>query len=165
MKARLAGLAAAGLLLAAVATAQPDGPDANRPDADGLDADRLGAWLDGYGSAWMSRDAAAAAALFTPSARYFETPHADPFDGREGIAEYWANVTADQREIEFTSRVLAVDGNVGVAEWSATFVTASTGDTVGLDGVFILHFDDEGLCAELREWWFLRPPDAEPAVR
>jgi len=123
----------------------------------GLSHAALQRWLDGYGAAWEQRDAAAASALFSEDAEYRETPYADAYRGRTGIAEYWAAVTADQREVEFTSRIIAIEGNTGVAEWSATFVNAASGDTVGLDGVFVLEFDARGLCAELREWWFLRP--------
>ena len=122
-----------------------------------LEPGYLQGWLDRYGEAWVSRDADAAAALFSADADYFETPYADAFHGRDGIRGYWSTVTADQRDIEFDAQVLAVDGNVGVAEWSATFVSASTGESIGLDGVFVLEFDADGMCTTLREWWFLRP--------
>jgi ketosteroid isomerase-like protein len=114
-------------------------------------------WLDGYGAAWRARDAQAAGALFTENASYRETPYAEPFQGRTGIAQYWATVTADQRDVRFEAHIIAVDGNTGIAEWSATFANAASGDVVGLDGVFVLEFDASGLCSSLREWWFLRP--------
>jgi ketosteroid isomerase-like protein len=121
--------------------------------------DRVAGWLDRYGAAWENRDAEAAAELFTADAEYYETPRAMPFVGQAGIAEYWSTVTADQRDVEFTSRVLAVDGNIGVAEWSATFTSVSTGATIGLDGVFVLEFDNGWRCSELREWWLVRADD------
>jgi len=114
-------------------------------------------WLDGYGAAWQARDAQAATVLFTENASYRETPYAEPFRGRDGIAQYWATVTADQRDVQFESRIIAIEGSTGIAEWSATFATAATGDIVGLDGVFVLEFDAGGLCSSLREWWFVRP--------
>jgi hypothetical protein len=57
--------------------------------------------------------------------------------------------------IDFKSDVIAVEGNVGVAHWSATFKTESSGDDVQLDGVFVLTFDSSGLVSSLREWWHL----------
>lgn len=115
-------------------------------------------WLAGYEAAWEERDAAAAAALFTADAEYHETPYSEPFRGREGIAAYWSGVTADQRDVDFRSRVIAVSGNVGIAQWTATFVNAPSGTPVELDGVFVLEFSSAGgLVRALREWWVLRP--------
>lgn len=114
-------------------------------------------WLRGYERAWESRDAQIAADLFTADARYFETPFSEPFQGHEGIAEYWRNVTADQRNVDFRFDLVAVTGATAVAQWSATFELASTGAQLTLDGVFILEFADNGTVSQLREWWVLQP--------
>ena len=114
-------------------------------------------WLAGYERAWEARDAARAAELFTPNASYHEMPFDAPKAGQAGIREYWSSVTADQRDIDFKSQVVAVNGQTGVAHWSATFTAASTGARVELDGMFVLTFDANGRCSELREWWHLRP--------
>lgn len=131
------------------------GAGAAHGQAGGLDTQRLAAWLADYEAAWEQRDADAAASLFTADAEYYETPYSEPFAGREGIAEYWAGVTAEQRDIDFEAEVVAVNGNVGVARWNAVFEAG--GEPVELDGVFILEFDRDGLCTELREWWVARP--------
>ncbi len=122
-----------------------------------LNTEILEHWLDRYGQAWEARDATAASRIFTPDALYYETPYASPFKGRAGIASYWQEVTADQRGVDFHSEVIAVNGDVGVAHWTARFTTASTGAQVQLDGVFVLRFNAEQLVSELREWWILRP--------
>lgn len=121
-----------------------------------LDETTLRQWLDDYGAAWQARNAEAAAQLFTPTATYQETPYAEPFVGREGVARYWTSATAEQRDVAFEANILAIAGDIGVAEWSATFKNATSGVQIGLDGVFVLRFDGK-LCRELREWWFLRP--------
>ncbi|HUQ52385.1 MAG TPA: nuclear transport factor 2 family protein [Gammaproteobacteria bacterium] len=116
----------------------------------------LAAWLGRYEQAWEQRDPAQAAALFTDNAPYHEMPFDAPKAGRAGIRDYWATVTADQRNIDFKSEVVAVNGQTGVARWSASLTSASSGARVELDGVFILQFDRNGLCSELREWWHVR---------
>jgi SnoaL-like domain len=126
-----------------------------------LDEATLQQWLDDYGAAWEARDPEAAARLFTASATYQETPHAEPFIGREGVAGYWAKVTADQRDVAFDAKILAIENDVGVAEWSAAFRNAAAGVRVELDGVFVLRFEG-ALCRELREWWFART-EPEPS--
>jgi len=113
-------------------------------------------WLQRYERAWEERDPARAAEIFTPDATYRETPFAEPFRGRAAVRDYWASVTADQRDIDFKYDVIAVSGNTGVAHWSATLTQPSSGAKVQLDGVFVLEFDADGtLCRSLREWWHL----------
>jgi len=129
---------------------------AGRAMAADLTTTALEAWLARYGQAWESRDADKAAALFTPEATYHEMPFDAPLEGAAKIREYWARVTADQRDIDFSSKPIMVDANNGVAEWSATFRTGSTGATIELNGVFVLEFDDAGRCTSLREWWHVR---------
>ncbi len=116
----------------------------------------LEAWLGRYKRAWEERDPAQAAALFTDDAPYHEMPFDAPKPGRRGISDYWATVTADQRNVEFKSQVIAVNGQTGVAHWSASLTSAASGARVELDGVFVLQFDAGGLCSELREWWHVR---------
>lgn len=116
----------------------------------------LDAWLHAYEQAWEHKDPAAAASLFSADARYFETPYAEPFEGPAGVKKYWTDVTADQRDIDFKYSPVAVTGNKGVATWSATFKTISTGARVELNGVFILTFDRDKRCTLLREWWHQR---------
>jgi len=103
-------------------------------------------WLSGYEQAWESRDAPRAAELFTADARYQEMPFDAPKMGRDGIRDYWASVTADQRDIDFRSQVIAVDAMTGVARWSRRSLRRCA--RVELDGVFILTFDAAGRCTE-----------------
>jgi hypothetical protein len=121
-----------------------------------LTAAALEAWLARYKNAWEQRDPAQAAALFTAEAPYHETPFDAPKAGGTGIRDYWATVTADQRDVDFKAHVVAVNGQTGIARWSARLTSASSGTKVELDGVFILRFDGSGLCSELREWWHVR---------
>jgi hypothetical protein len=117
---------------------------------------QLEAWLARYGAAWEQRDAKLAASLFSASATYRETPFDAPLVGADGIHDYWARVTADQRDVKFSARPVAVAGDTAVAEWSATFRSAASGATIDLDGVFVLDFGADGLCTRLREWWHVR---------
>lgn len=123
--------------------------------AQSVTAAAVEAWLAKYETAWEQRSPDQVVQLFTENATYRETPFQAPMNGRGGIRKYWTDVTADQRSVDFKSDVIAVQGNVGVAHWSATFQSASSGNKVELDGVFVLTFDASGLCTSLREWWHL----------
>ena len=124
--------------------------------AEALTSAALEAWLQGYGAAWVARDASAAGRLFAAGARYHEAPYDEPKMGRAGIEAYWQSVTADQRDVQFKSSLIAVHGDTGVAHWSAKFRLESTGAIVELDGGFVLEFDASGHCSSLREWWHVR---------
>ncbi|MGH2652286.1 MAG: nuclear transport factor 2 family protein [Actinomycetota bacterium] len=115
----------------------------------------MGAWLAAYGKAWETQDPDAAVALFTPEATYQEKPFDEPMRGREAIREYWATGAGHQREVRFDSRILSVEPAVG--HWWASYTATATGELTKLDGIFLLEFDDEGLCTSLREWWHATP--------
>jgi len=121
-----------------------------------LTSSALESWLKNYEQAWELRDADRAAALFTENARYHEMPFDPPKLGRKGIHDYWTTVTADQRDVDFKFGIVAVNGQTGIARWSANLKSASSGVRVELDGVFVLTFEVSGLCSELREWWHVR---------
>ena len=117
---------------------------------------QLATWLQTYEEAWESLDANKAAAIFTEDAPYQVDPYSDPHQGREGIHKYWSEVTADQKDVDFTSEVLSVTGNTGIAHWHAEFTVASTGVKIILDGIFVLEFSADGQCSSLKEWWAIK---------
>jgi hypothetical protein len=123
----------------------------------------LTAWLAAYGRAWEMRDPEEAASLFAEAASYHETPFGPPARGRAGIRDYWAAATRGQRDVWFASDVVSAAGDRGVARWRAEFTRAATGARVKLDGIFVLEFDEAGLCTELREWWHRIEVPAEPS--
>jgi hypothetical protein len=121
-----------------------------------LDVESLGRWLDAYGRAWESGDAAGAAALYSEDVKYYETPFDEPEVGTSGVREYTQTAVAAQRDVRFWHEPLGVTHNFGIARWGATFVRVPSGISVELDGIFVLTFDEHGKCSELREWWHRR---------
>lgn len=134
---------------------------AARADSFNLSMSDLAAWLDAYGDAWESRDADKAASLFAEDSSYQVTPYEIAHTGREGVRHYWESVTANQRNVEFKFRPLSITGNTGIAHWSAQFDIEPDDVHIELDGIFVLEFDEDGKCRQLREWWHLRSQDAE----
>ena len=108
-------------------------------------------WIDGYRAAWETRDPDAAAALFTEDASYRDTPYSEPALGRDGVRDYWAGVTTTQEDVEFLSGAPVVEGDRAAVEWWVTMLNG--GAEVTLAGEFLLRFDENGLCRELREYW------------
>jgi ketosteroid isomerase-like protein len=118
-----------------------------------MDRATFESWLDAYKRAWETRDPEAAASLFTANATYQETPFEDPVRGREGIRDYWWDVTRYQEGIEFSYEVLATTEAGGIAHWRSGFTRLTSNSAVELDGIFLMKFDADDKCTEFREWW------------
>jgi hypothetical protein len=122
-----------------------------------LDSTRFNDWLDTYGEAWIAGDPDAVVELFTPDARYHETPFTEPLIGREAIHGYWAAGPRDAQEhVRFSHDIVAVVGGVGVARWRANFARVGSGRRIELDGVLLAEFARDGRCTVFREWWHRR---------
>lgn len=126
---------------------------ANTENINDLTHIKFETWLKGYEKAWETLDANKAALLFTKDATYQDDPYKPPYQGRGDIYKYWAAVTADQKDVDFTFEILSVVGNTGIAHWHSEFLQPSSGSLVVLDGIFVLDFSENGLCQTLKEWW------------
>ncbi len=113
----------------------------------------LSEWLDAYGSAWQTRDAEAAAALFTEDAVYQWGPFGRKLRGRVMIREAWAEAVEDQDNISFGYEVMSATQNGGIVRWWVSTDQPSEQVRSQAEGIFRLAFDEEGLCTSLEEWW------------
>ena len=119
-----------------------------------MKSESLRTWLEAYGRAWETRDPEAVRRLFAEDATYQETPFTQPMRGPDAIQQYWSQVVATAQEhIRFGYEVLAVAEDSAIVHWWASFVRVQSRAQVSLDGIFLLTFDTEGRCRELREWW------------
>lgn len=114
-------------------------------------------WLAAYGQASANDDPLASAQLFSPDARYYESPFDEPLAGRQAIYDYWAAGAQNLTGKSSTYEILARRDNLGIARWRSRFVVKATGAALALDCIFLAEFDDEGLCCCFREWWHSRP--------
>lgn len=115
-------------------------------------------WLERFGAAWTSPDAARAGPFFTASAAYLWTPFDAPIQGRAAIVSAWAEACENQVEPEMTSTPLAFVPPLGIARWATTLRRPATGVRVNLDGVLVAEFGDSGRCRLFREWWHTTDP-------
>lgn len=117
-------------------------------------------WIEAYGRAWQERDPEAAAALFTDNAVYRSSPFQPPSLGRDGVRDYWTQVTADQRDVRVRFGTPIAAGNKVTVEWWTTMQVK--GAEVTCPGCLILRFAPDGRCEELREYWHVEEGRREP---
>lgn len=114
-----------------------------------------GEWIERYRRAWLQADPELVASLFTPDGVYCWRLTEPPVEGRQAIREYWRGTCSTQAEVELAlSSPIAVEGKM-VLEFWATMREA--GNEVTLPGCMLLRFDGDGLCQELREYWYSEP--------
>jgi ketosteroid isomerase-like protein len=110
-------------------------------------------WLDAYGNAWETRDAPAAAALFTEDAVYQWGPFGRRLRGRVMIREAWAEAVEQQDNVSFGYEVLGASARGGIVRWWSSTDLPAQKVRQKIEGIFRLSFDDSGLCTSLEEWW------------
>jgi ketosteroid isomerase-like protein len=112
--------------------------------------DRAGieSWLQRYVKAWESNDPADIAALFTNDARYFTSPHRDPWVGPDTIAAGWIDRKDDPGTWTFRWEVLGMDGDLSFVRGWTTY----TNDP-DYSNLWVIRLSADGRCSEFIEWW------------
>ena len=118
-----------------------------------MDRERAAAWLEHYRLAWEQADTPAVLELFTPDAAYRSHPLRPAHTGHDGVADYWNQATAGQRDVRVRLGDPIVDGDRVAAEWWT--VMRADGTPVTLVGCLLLTFAADGLVATGRDYWFL----------
>ncbi len=133
-----------------------------------MDQRTVQAWLDRYVAAWKSYDTSEIGALFAEDATYRYHPF-DPEDevlrGRDAIVADWlapdgSSSTRDEPgTFDGAYAPWAIDGDRVVATGTSRYYTDSTRATLErlYHNVFLMRFDDAGLCREFTELYMQEP--------
>jgi hypothetical protein len=122
--------------------------------------EQLTDWLAAYERAWRTAGTDVLAELFTEDASYSTAPYENPHRGLEAIAEMWdAERLGPDEAFEMTSEIVAVEGDTGVVRIEVRYGAPKGKEYRDL---WIVRFDEEGLCSHFEEWPFW-PPDQQGA--
>lgn len=122
-------------------------------------AGRAQRWADAYAAAWRAGDAEAAAELFTEDC----VMRSHPFRPIEDARAYTRQAFAIEEGREVWFGLPVVDGDRASVEYWCAMV--EDGKEVTLAGHCLLRLGPDGRCAELRDYWAMRPglmPPPEP---
>lgn len=123
---------------------------------DALNAEQFRLWMETYGRASAADNPQASADLFAPDALYYKGPFDEPINGREAIYEYWKKGAQRLKDKESSFEILSVQDHLGIARWQSRFTVVESGKRLSLDCLFVVEFDEAGLCQSFREWWHVR---------
>jgi len=108
-------------------------------------------WLEKYKSSWEQQDSKAFSELFTPDARYRETPFLEFVHGPEFRA-FWEDLATKQADNRFHYEVLFSKNDQAVVHWKASTTWIASNERRVGDGIFLLTFSSDFRCTELLEW-------------
>ncbi|MEX0966083.1 MAG: nuclear transport factor 2 family protein [Bacteroidia bacterium] len=118
-----------------------------------LSGEHLDQWMKGYKSAWEGRIAEEAVRLFTDNAEYYESPFSEPACGSKSIMDFWQDVPILQTNVSFEYQILFIKEAIGYVHAHGRFMRLASGEEVTMDGIFEVHFAENGRCDLFRQWW------------
>ena len=111
--------------------------------------------MDAYRRAWESNDPADIGRLFAKKARYFHTPFAEVWEGREAIVEQWLARKDEPGTTTFRYEVIATKGDRGLVRgWTHYLETRNE-----YSNIWVIRFNARGRCREFTEWWVQQPSE------
>jgi hypothetical protein len=121
-----------------------------------LTMDAFHQWMITYGKASEENNLRASIDLFALDAKYYESPFDEPIIGRSAIYAYWNEGAQNLKDKQSTYQILSVKDHLGIARWQSKFTVIESSQQFLVDCLFVVEFNDEGLCQVFREWWHSR---------
>ena len=110
------------------------------------------ALFDAFGAGWTRADVDQIMSVFSPVAKFVETPFSEPLKGTQAIRRWWLDVPYSQSEITFTSGEIYAAGPWFSTEFKCVFRRKRTGEWVDARGAMFCETDG-GLVTEMRLYW------------
>ena len=108
-------------------------------------------WLDDYVAAWRSYDPDEIRELFSENADYRYHPWDEPISGRDAIVSDWLDSPDAAGTYEGKYAPYVVDGDRAVAVGESRYSNPDGTLRTVYHNVFLLRFDDDGLCRSFTE--------------
>jgi hypothetical protein len=118
-------------------------------------AQHVQAWLDSYVEAWRTYDPVLIGSLFAADATYAYHPWDEPIRGREAIVADWVGEQDEPGTWEAEYYPLLIAENGVAARGRTRYASGKV-----YENLWLLGFDDEGLCTRFVEWYMVPPESA-----
>ncbi|MCK5080983.1 MAG: hypothetical protein KAQ63_02365 [Candidatus Moranbacteria bacterium] len=109
-------------------------------------------WLDDFMGAWKEKDVKAVIQTISKGCEYYESVFAEPCASFEDIEKLWAVVPDNQRDIEYSYKILFQDENICVVNFFATRILVPSNVKQEINGIFQISLDEKGKCEFFKQW-------------
>lgn len=122
--------------------------------------DQVSDWLARYKRAWEGQNPDLFVTLFTEGCEYRDTPFVEPVPGPEFHA-FWTALALKQQDNHIDLTILGEPfGDRVVVNWTAATTRRGSDERRDGNGIFVLTFDAQGRCSDVREWQHWHPVGA-----
>lgn len=112
-------------------------------------SERLEYWMDGYIEAWTSNDPYDIAALFTPDAVYDPQTAEGEQHGHDEIVAFWQGADDQPDNWDFQWQPLVETEEIAIVTGTTRYLDPPT----SYRNLFVIRFNEEGLCTDFTEWY------------
>lgn len=109
-------------------------------------------WVERYRVAWESNAPDDIRLLFTPDAEYRTGPSDAPWRGHDEIVAKWLEAADQPGDTTYESRVIAVDGDLGVVQLRVDYREGRL-----YDNLWLVELEPDGRARSFTEWYMRRP--------
>jgi ketosteroid isomerase-like protein len=108
-------------------------------------------WAAVWSQAWPARDVEAIVALYADEVQYRALAFREPDRGTAGVRAYLQQNFAVEQDVECRFGVPVAAAECAAVEWWASW--EEDGQPVTMAGVSLVHFDENSLVADQRDYW------------
>lgn len=111
-------------------------------------------WMNDLKTHWENHNTNAILDLFKYVKEYFEGPFSNPVFCKEDIFDLWKEI--DYQIIDNLDMDLFAyeEGNCAI-HWYLKYKDNRDGNMYEMDGVYEVHFNEEGNCIFFKQWWVM----------
>ena len=113
-------------------------------------------WTKEFMDSWKELNPQRTLETLSKNVEYYENPIDASCSSFEEVVNLWSVVSDNQKDIEYTFKILACDDNTCIINWQMTRTMTANNVKQEIDGIFQVSLDDNGKCKYFKQWRFTR---------
>lgn len=116
-----------------------------------MDKKKFKEWLEKFGKAWIDRNPNKISPLFEKKLEYFESALEKPVTTLNSVLDLWKLVPDNQDNIQFSFEIVAINGDVCVANRKVSRRLLKTNTNQTIDGIFVIKLNENKKCIYFKQ--------------
>lgn len=112
------------------------------------------AWMKNFMDSWKALDGKKTTEWLSKKVHYYETPDGEPCKSWDEVLDLWIVVPKNQRDIEYSFKILCETEELGVINWrmKRVLITNEGEKKQRIDGIFVISLDEDNKCTFFKQW-------------